>query len=325
MTVGSENTKPIYKQPNKKPIYTKWWFWVLVVLVLLLLINQQRRMHTQPEAAKSAPQSPMQVELSKSIAVDYLALHQEYMDNAIGADAKYKDKLLNLTGMVGTIDREIAGEPYITFEISPLKDIRIDFNKSEEPKVANLKKGSLVTIVGRCDGTLLSTSVVLRDCYIVDQADPQESSNATDVSTLEPKNVPSTDEKLTKIQSLQERAQKKTFMLEIAQNDLESYTWGEKSAHPDIWQQAYNKYNFTGNYVMEALNSDVDVYIATGDSEYALIWAEADYTYEKYISGELKSSLPPEQYQHLLDELNAISKRLGFIFAKREYIPAEKP
>ena len=95
MTVGSENTQPIYKQPNKKPIYTKWWFWVLVVLVLLLLINQQRRMHTQPEAAKSAPQSPMQVELSKSIAVDYLALHQEYMDNAIGADAKYKDKLLN--------------------------------------------------------------------------------------------------------------------------------------------------------------------------------------------------------------------------------------
>ena len=103
--------------------------------------------------------------------VDYEKLHQEYMDNPIAADAKYKGKILELTGKVDNIDREIAGNPYITFNIGgeySFDNVRITFKKSEEEKVTKLKKGQEITIRGECRGTLLSTTISLNDCEIVE-------------------------------------------------------------------------------------------------------------------------------------------------------------
>ena len=90
------------------------------------------------------------------------------MDNPINADSKYRDKILKLTGTVGTIDREINQETYITFDIDFLKDIRITFKKDQESKVAQLKKGQTVTVKGKCTGTLLSTTVALDNCEIIE-------------------------------------------------------------------------------------------------------------------------------------------------------------
>lgn len=109
-----------------------------------------------------------ETKVEEVITVDYKELHKEYMDNPISADAKYKGKTLKLTGKVDDIDREIAGNTYITFEIDFLEDIRITFKKSEESKVAQLKKGQQVTIKGKCTGTLLSTTVALADCEIIE-------------------------------------------------------------------------------------------------------------------------------------------------------------
>lgn len=108
------------------------------------------------------------IKTEEVLTIDYNQLYKEYMDNPISADAKYKGKILKLTGKVDTIDREIAGNTYITFKIDFLKDIRITFKKSEESKVADLKKGQQVTIKGECTGTLLSTTVALNDCEIVE-------------------------------------------------------------------------------------------------------------------------------------------------------------
>ena len=74
-------------------------------------------------------------------------------------------------GSVYEIDREIMGNPYITFNIGgkySFKDVRLTFKKSEESKVAKLTKGQTVTIRGICQGTLLSTTVLLTDCEIVE-------------------------------------------------------------------------------------------------------------------------------------------------------------
>ena len=103
--------------------------------------------------------------------VDYTILHQEYMDNPIAADAKYKGKILKLTGVVEDIDREIAGNTYVTFNIGgqySFKNVRITFKKSEETKVAQFKKGQTITIKGKCNGTLLSTTVSLIDCEVIE-------------------------------------------------------------------------------------------------------------------------------------------------------------
>jgi hypothetical protein len=62
------------------------------------------------------------------------------MDNPIAADGKYKGEILELTGPIDTIDREIAGNPYVTFEIELLENVRITFKKSAESKVTKLTK-----------------------------------------------------------------------------------------------------------------------------------------------------------------------------------------
>lgn len=102
------------------------------------------------------------------ITIDYKTLHKEYMDNPIGADEKYKGKKLILTGKIDSIDREIAGNPYVTFSISTFENIRITFNKAEESKVAKFKKGQTIKIIGECRGTLISTTVSMDNCLIVE-------------------------------------------------------------------------------------------------------------------------------------------------------------
>lgn len=122
-----------------------------------------------PTTQTSITQDSTPVEEKKDyIEVDYETLYQEYQDNPIAADAKYKGKKLQLTGEVNNIDREIAGNTYIEFEIGFLQDVRLTFKKSEESKVAQLSKGQTVTVRGICKGTLLSTTVSLTDCELVD-------------------------------------------------------------------------------------------------------------------------------------------------------------
>jgi len=101
-----------------------------------------------------------------AVAMDYNKLYREYQANPIKADALYKGKLLTLTGKVDKIDREIMGQPYVTFAIGDYEDIRLTFASSEEDAIATLTKGQTITVTGTCKGTLLSTTVALDDCVL---------------------------------------------------------------------------------------------------------------------------------------------------------------
>lgn len=160
-----------YSEGGKKPIYKKWWFWLIIIIVIVGIggsagKNNSNDNTTQTSSSTATQQNTKTEEL---LEVDYKVLYNDYQENPISADTKYKGKILKLTGIVDTIDREIAGNTYITFKIDYLKDIRITFKKSEESKVAELKKGQSVTIKGECTGTLLSTTVALNNCEIIDK------------------------------------------------------------------------------------------------------------------------------------------------------------
>lgn len=151
----------------KKPVYKKWWFWVIIVLVVIIGVGGTGKKDNNTKQT-SSQETQKQEEI---LEVDYKVLYQEYQDNAINADSKYRDKILKLTGAVDNINREIAGNPYITFKVgdkNSFKDVRITFKKSEEEKVANLKKGQTVTIKGKCSGQLATGTVSLNDCEIIE-------------------------------------------------------------------------------------------------------------------------------------------------------------
>ena len=153
---GAKNTKPFYK---------RWWFWLIVVFVFFGVIG---RGNETSNNSTTPTKNATEIALEKSQEIDYRVIYSDYEKNPINADSKYKDKYWKISGTVGTIDREIMGEPYITFEIDFLKDIRVTFNKSEEEKVSKLAKGQKITVVGKCNGTLLSSSVTFEDCYLIE-------------------------------------------------------------------------------------------------------------------------------------------------------------
>ena len=122
-----------------------------------------------PTPEPTAKPTPTPVPTPAVMDVDYNTLFQDYQDNPINADKIYRNKLLRLTGDIDTIDREISQAPYITFNVGgeySFNDIRMTFKKSEEDKIAALKKGQKITVNGTCTGTLLSSTVALKDCYL---------------------------------------------------------------------------------------------------------------------------------------------------------------
>lgn len=133
---------------------------IIIVAVILIAGRLLKGNNNNTEAQSTSVQ-----ETQVATVVNYHTLYNDYQANPIKADSIYRGKLLKLTGRVDKIDREIMGEPYVTFAIDDfLKDIRLTFKKSEEDKVASLEKGQTITVVGKCTGTLLSTTVALNDC-----------------------------------------------------------------------------------------------------------------------------------------------------------------
>lgn len=115
------------------------------------------------------------VEVTSQTTVDYvfddvMTLIEEYKDNEVAADAKYKDKIVQFTGVVGSIGKDFLDEVYIT--VGDGTEITWDyaqcyFKKQEQiDKVTNLHEGDTVTVIGKVGSYSLSLSV--KKCEIVD-------------------------------------------------------------------------------------------------------------------------------------------------------------
>ena len=99
-------------------------------------------------------------------SIDLLAAYEE---NAVGADMKYLDKLLAVTGEIGSIDTDFLGDPYVTLtdgERFSLSSVQCYFNDAYITDIGSLKKGENITIIGYCDGK--SLNVQMKECYLAD-------------------------------------------------------------------------------------------------------------------------------------------------------------
>lgn len=91
-----------------------------------------------------------------------------YSDNEVAADAKYKGKLIEVSGKVSGVDNGTFDNGMIV----KLSDGQYDFSstmcymkESEKDKVLNLKKGQQVTLIGTGDSATLK-SPVLKNCVV---------------------------------------------------------------------------------------------------------------------------------------------------------------
>lgn len=104
----------------------------------------------------------------EAIVVSAVQLSREYDDNKVAADAKYEDKIVEVSGIVNDIGKDILDDPYVTLEgiSTSLFGIQCMFPRGDESQLASLSKGQSITLQGRVSGELVG-NVILRGCSIV--------------------------------------------------------------------------------------------------------------------------------------------------------------
>jgi hypothetical protein len=121
-----------------------------LLALTLMLVGCQK---TKPPAPP-APTGP-------AISVKAGDLLKEYSTNAVAADAKYKGKVVQVTGKFGSAQKV----PVMGYEVQVLGEDTGDLGlsavhafivESAEADVAKLQQGQNVTIQGTCDGVVLA-------------------------------------------------------------------------------------------------------------------------------------------------------------------------
>jgi len=80
-------------------------------------------------------------------------LYSEYNSNEVAADAKYKGKIVIVSGTIQDIGKDIMDNAYIVIGGSGFLDgVQCTFSKGEESSVARLSKGQQVTVKGEVAG-----------------------------------------------------------------------------------------------------------------------------------------------------------------------------
>jgi ribosomal protein L40E len=97
--------------------------------------------------ASSKESAPVEV-----ITVKSSVLYQEYMENEIAADGKYKGKYVEVSGAIDDIGKDIMDEMYITLPGDGFLGVQVYFPKSDSQVVGGLKKGQRVSVVCKIDG-----------------------------------------------------------------------------------------------------------------------------------------------------------------------------
>ena len=139
------------------------------------IADQRKRIQPQLDrleavkATKKAAEARQQAALAEQQSAAALGnLLDEYKDNEVRADAKYKDQTIEVTGLVGDVKKDILGSIYVTVGRGALFEfpvVQCFAARGQEAAAANLSKGNRVTVRGRVSGLVMN--VLVKDCTIV--------------------------------------------------------------------------------------------------------------------------------------------------------------
>lgn len=118
---------------------------------------------SEQEQAKQAEEKLAQArqEMAALPTITASDLATAYKENTVAADMQYKDKKFKISGIVTDINTNIMGDPYVTLKggVNQFQEPQFSFEKSEAAKLANLKKGSKVTLVCIGKGDVAKTAM----------------------------------------------------------------------------------------------------------------------------------------------------------------------
>lgn len=156
---------------TKKPIYKRWWVWALGIIVLFIIIGaasgggSDSSSNTKDSASGAASQSQAEP-ATAAIKVDAKKLNADYEANEVSADNQYKGEIIEVSGTIKDIGKDILDNPYVSFENgNNIFGVQCMFDKSDATALASLSKAQKITLTGKVSGKL--GNVIINDCKIV--------------------------------------------------------------------------------------------------------------------------------------------------------------
>ena len=93
-------------------------------------------------------------------------LFNDYENNEVAADEKYKKKKLAVTGIIKQISKDAFNNPFVSLKVGFLKSVSCYFDDKHNKLISKLQKGQKITITGTCKGKSLGMLVVVKDCKV---------------------------------------------------------------------------------------------------------------------------------------------------------------
>jgi hypothetical protein len=167
--------------PQPVPV-TLPYLWVIIVIGIVLIIaltllkvrrSSLNYLSSLPPVPATRPipmprPEPVSGLTTTTMEVTAEELFSAYKADNASADAKYKGKILKVTGIVGSVGKDVLHNPYIRLTAGGKYQawgVRCVLKKEYEPELARLTIGQTVTVQGKCDGRLMN--VLMKDCALV--------------------------------------------------------------------------------------------------------------------------------------------------------------
>jgi hypothetical protein len=116
---------------------------------------------SEAKEEEAAAETPKQAD----IVISAPQLYKDYEANGVAADQKYKGKLVEVSGTVDNIDKDILDEIYVTLKGDEyFGSVQCYFADEFTDQTAKLTKGQKLTVIGTCDGKIMN--VLMKDCSI---------------------------------------------------------------------------------------------------------------------------------------------------------------
>jgi len=112
----------------------------------------------------SSEMTPKVIDSKPSAYISADALKSEYEDNEVRADQQYKDKIIEVSGVVSSIGIDISDRPYVVLTNGERGIFAVQCFVTDKNRVAQLNKGDNIVVVGKGAGKM--GNVILEDCYI---------------------------------------------------------------------------------------------------------------------------------------------------------------
>jgi len=138
-------------------------FFVLVIISAAFSSgDKENGASSAPEQAQTTKETPVKL---SGIKISASQLYAAYTANEIKADDMYKNKILEVSGSVSSIGKDIMDNPYVVLKTSDLLGgIQCMLTDEEKSKAGKLSKGNLITVVGKNTGKMMN--ILLDECSI---------------------------------------------------------------------------------------------------------------------------------------------------------------